>query len=241
MPILFRYILREVIVSSLIGTLLFTFVLFLKSVGLLMELLIRPERLGRGCRLPLPVGPAADAAFHDSDRSADRGFGGIGARFERRRDHRHARGRAFRVAGSWAPVAVLALVGGVICAATTIYYNPLALTQQKKIAESLKISRASAEVQPRVFIETFPNTILYVRDVIPGPVVRWKGVFIADERSPEDRGSFAGANAAVDGPRITVAEEAVVVPRPEQDRLQVRLAARFYLRAVLRRDAISQL
>ena len=46
-PILFRYILREVVVSSLIGTLLFTFVLFLKSVGLLMELLIRPSGSAR--------------------------------------------------------------------------------------------------------------------------------------------------------------------------------------------------
>ena len=43
MRILFRYILREVVFSSLIGTLLFTFVLFLKAVGPLIELLIRPS------------------------------------------------------------------------------------------------------------------------------------------------------------------------------------------------------
>ena len=221
-PILFRYVLREVIVSSLIGTMLFTFVLFLKSVGLLMELLIRPSgsaedviylfllAVPQTLRFTIPIGVLIGVLV---------GLGRISS------DGEIIAMRAAGIAGRrlTGPVAVLALAGGVICAATTIYYNPLALQQQKRIAESLKISRASAEVQPRVFIETFPNTILYVRDVIPGPVVRWKGVFIADERAPENRGSFGGANAAVDGPRITVAEEAVVVPRPEQDRLQLRL------------------
>ncbi len=222
MPILFRYILREVIISSLIGTLLFTFVLFLKSVGMLMELLIRPSgsaedvvylfllAVPQALRFTIPIGVLIGVLV---------GLGRVSS------DGEIIAMRAAGIPGRrlMGPVAVLALVGGVICAATTIYYNPLALQQQKKIAESLKISQASAEVQPRVFIETFPNTILYVRDVIPGPVVRWKGVFIADERAPETRGSFGGANAAVDGPRITVAEEAMVVPRPEQDRLQLRL------------------
>ena len=222
MSILFRYILREVVVSSLIGTLLFTFVLFLKSVDLLMELLIRPSgsawdvaylfllAVPQTLRFTIPIGVLIGVLV---------GLGRISS------DGEIIAMRAAGIPGRrlLGPIAALVLVGSVICAATTIYYNPLALRKQKEIAESLKVSRASAEVQPRIFIETFPDTILYVRDVIPGPVVRWKGVFMADERAPESRGSFGGANAAVHGPRITVAEEAIVVPRPEQDRLQVRL------------------
>jgi LPS export ABC transporter permease LptG len=78
-------------------------------------------------------------------------------------------------------------------------------------------------VPPRVFIEEFPNRVLYVRDVVPGPVVHWKGVFLADMRAPEQRGSPTGGAGAVDGPRITIAPEAVVVPRAEQGRLQLTL------------------
>ena len=221
MPILFRYIFREVVVSSLIGTLLFTFVLFLKSVGLLMELLIRPSgsaedvvylfllAVPQTLRFTIPIGVLIGVLV---------GLGRVSS------DGEIIAMRAAGIPGRrlMAPVALLSMIGGLICGVTTIYYNPLALQKQKEIAESLKISQASAEIQPRVFIETFPNTVLYVRDVVPGPVVRWKGVFIADERAPESRGSFGGVNAAVDGPRITIAEEAVVVPRPEQNRLQVR-------------------
>ncbi|MBH00177.1 MAG: LPS export ABC transporter permease LptF [Solibacterales bacterium] len=222
MHILFRYIFREVIASSLIGTVLFTFVLFLKSVGLLMSLLIHPSgsvaeviylfllAVPQVLRFTIPIGVLIGVLVglgrisSDGEITAMRAAGIPGLRLVK-------------------PVALVALIGGSICAVTTLYYNPLALQKQKEIAESLKISQASAEVQPRVFIETFPDTVLYVRDVVPGPVVRWKGIFIADERTPESRGSFGGSNAAVDGPRITVAEEAVVVPRPEQDRLQLRL------------------
>ncbi len=121
------------------------------------------------------------------------------------------------------PVGVLAVLAGGVCAATTLYFNPIAQRDFHAIAETLKISQATAEVPPRVFIEDFPNRVLYVRDVVSGPVVHWKGVFLADMRSPEERGSPMGGSGAVDGPRITVAPEAVVVPRPEQDRLQLTL------------------
>ena len=222
MRILFRYILREVVVSSLIGTLLFTFVLFLKAVGPLIELLIRPSgstgdivqlfllAVVQTLRFTIPIGVLIGVLVGLGRMSSDREIIAL---------------RAAGVPGSRcvAPVAVLAALGVLLCAATTLYVNPIALQETRRISETLKISQATAEIQPRVFIESFPNHVLYVRDVIAGPVVRWKGVFIADERAPEDRGSFGGVDAAVNGPRITVAEEAIVVPRPEQDRLQMRL------------------
>ena len=222
MRILFRYILREVVFSSLIGTLIFTFVLFLKAVGPLIDLLIRPSgssgdvvqlfllALVQTLRFTIPIGMLVGVLVGLGRMSSDREIIAL---------------RAAGVPGRRCvtPVAVLAALGVALCAATTLYFNPIALQETRRISETLKISQVTAEIQPRVFIESFPNTVLYVQDVIPGPVVRWKGVFIADERAPEDRGSFGGVNAAVNGPRITVAEEAIVVPRPEQDRLQMRL------------------
>ena len=222
MRILFRYILREVVFSSLIGTLIFTFVLFLKAVGPLIELLIRPSgssgdvvqlfllALVQTLRFTIPVGVLVGVLVGLGRMSSDREIIAL---------------RAAGVPGRRCvtPVAVLAALGVALCAATTLYFNPIALQETRRISETLKISQVTAEIQPRVFIESFPNTVLYVQDVIPGPAVRWKGVFLADERAPEDRGSFGGVNAAVNGPRITVAEEAIVVPRPEQDRLQMHL------------------
>ena len=222
MGILFRYIVREIVVSSLIGTLLFTFVLFLRSVGQLMELLIRPGTSGgqvlllfslwvpHTLRFTIPIGVLVGVLVGlgrlstDGEITAMRAAGIAGRRCVR-------------------PIGVVALAGTILCAATTIYLNPLALREFRRIGESMKISQATAEIQPRVFIESFPNYVLYVRDVLAGPVVRWKGVFLADMRDPSARGSFAGVNAAVDGPRITVAEEALALPRPEQDRLQLHL------------------
>ena len=222
MGILFRYIVREIVVSSLIGTLLFTFVLFLRSVGQLMELLIRPGASGsqvlllfslwipHTLRFTIPIGVLVGVLVGLGRLSTD---GEIIAM------------RAAGIAGRRCvrPIGLVALAGTILCAATTIYLNPLALQEFRRIGESMKISQATAEIQPRVFIESFPNTVLYVRDVVAGPVVRWKGVFLADMRDPRARGSFAGINAAVDGPRITVAEEALALPRPEQDRLQLHL------------------
>ena len=47
----------------------------------------------------------------------------------------------------------------------------------------------TADIAPRVFQEQFPNTILFVADVVPGTVVRWKKVFLADLRPPGGSGA----------------------------------------------------
>ncbi len=222
MGILFRYVLREIAVSSLIGGALFTFVLFLKTIGPVMELLVRatipPSQVGYLFLLTLPQslpytipwGVLAGVLIGLGRLSTD---GEV---------------TAVRSAGIpsrsmvW-PVGVFCLLGAAACAYTTLDLSPWALRQRVAVGESLKISQASAKIQPRVFIEKFPNTVVYVRDIARGDVVRWKGLFLADTRAPEVRGSVNGVNATIDGPRITVAEEAVVVPRPEQNRLQVHM------------------
>ena len=69
----------------------------------------------------------------------------------------------------------------------------------------------TAEVQPRVFEEQFPNRILYVGDVIPGNVTRWRNVFIAD-LTPADERTKKEDHDRGEGPRITVASDAIAVP-----------------------------
>lgn len=222
MRILFRYVLREVLVSALIGASVFTFVLFLPQIGRVMELLIRPSvssrdllhlfllMIPKSFRFSIPMGVLVGVLVGLGRLSSDREITAM---------------RAAGIPGHRCvlPVGILAVLAAGACAVTTLYLNPIALREFHSIAETLKISQATAEVPPRVFIEEFPNRVLYVRDVVSGPVVHWKGVFLADMRPPEERGSLGGVSGAVDGPRITVAPEAVVVPRPEQDRLQLTL------------------
>ncbi len=224
MSILSRYIFREVFVSSLIGGALFTFVLFIRSVGPVMELLVRssvePADVGRLFLLTLPqslpytvpMGVLVGVLISLGRLSTD---GEITAM------------RAAGVPGRRvvAPITVFCLLGAALGAGMTLHVSPWAARERIAIGETLKISQATAAIQPRVFHENFPDKVLYVRDVIPGDghIVNWEGLFLADTRAPEERGSVSGLNAAVDGPRITIAERAIVVPLPEQNRLQIHL------------------
>ncbi len=212
----------EVLGSSLLGAALFTFVLFLQRVGPVMELLVRAsvssEQVGylflltvpQSLPYTIPVGVLLGVLIGlgrlstDGEITAMRA-GGVPSR---------------RVV---APVLVFCLGAAALCAWVTLDLSPWAARELTRVATSMRISQATAEVQPRVFVEDFPDTVLYVREVNAGQIVSWKGVFIADMRAPELRGSVEGVNAAVAGPRITIAETAVAVPRPEQDRIQLHL------------------
>ena len=224
MSILSRYIFREVLVSSLIGGALFTFVLFIQTIGPVMELLVRSSvdsadvgrlfllNVPRSLPYTVPMGVLVGVLIGlgrlstDSEITAMRAAGIPGRRVV-------------------IPIAVFCMFGTALGGWVTMRVTPWALRESMRIQESLKISQATAAIQPRVFHENFPDKVLYVRDVIPGDgqTVTWKGLFLADTRAPEARGSVSGLNAAVDGPRITIAEEAVVIPLPEQDRLQLHL------------------
>ena len=79
----------------------------------------------------------------------------------------------------------------------------------------------TSDVQPRVFEERFPNSILYVTDVTTGVTGRWKRIFLADVTPPESRPP--GSPERGDDPRITLASEAIVVADPALNRLQLSL------------------
>jgi LPS export ABC transporter permease LptG len=83
----------------------------------------------------------------------------------------------------------------------------------------LVAAELTAEVQPHVFEEQFPNRVLYIEDVIPGQLARWRNVFIADitpseeqKKEDHDRG---------EGPRITVAANAIAVPDVARNLIQL--------------------
>ena len=221
MRILHRYVLREVAAASLVGTLLFTLVLFLQRLEPVMELLVgRGAPIGEMLRLfaltipqafpfTIPMGVLTGILVSIGRLASDNEIVAMTSC--------GVRGSALA-----RPVALVATLGLATCAATTLWLTPWSLREQVHIADSFRIHLAGSEVQPRVFIEDFPEQVIWVQDVVPGEGVHWRQIFIADMRTPEARGSLSGFNASPDGPRITLASEAFVLPRPEQNRIQIR-------------------
>ena len=209
MRILTRYILAEVTAHSLIGVAIFTFVLFTRDLGHILELVVRASAplpsvleifsftipLAFTYTLPMSVlvgiliGLSRLAA--DSEITAMRASGlGVWS---------FLRILSIFVLGAW----LLALVNGV-------YVAPRAQAALGHLEDRLKGSQVSFEIQPRVFYEGFPKIVVYVQDVksAQGAAV-WKGVFMADLTD--------AAN-----PRITLAKEGVVISEGT-DRLHLHL------------------
>ncbi len=214
MGLLDRKIFREVASSALLGTTLFTFVLFLQKLGRLFELLVRSSAdLGTVSYLFLLVLPPA-LTF-----SVPVGVL-VGVLLATNRMSSDGEVIALRAAGVpsrrlLVPMLALASIATVAAAAATLWLTPLSIRETYRVLNRLLAEQITAEIQPRVFEESFPNTILYVGDVISGPIVRWRHVFLAETASS------SSTEASETHPRITVATEAVAVADAHNNRIQL--------------------
>jgi LPS export ABC transporter permease LptG/LPS export ABC transporter permease LptF len=209
MRILTRYILREVSSHALIGAAIFTFVLFTRDLGRILELVVRasaplpsvaeiffytvPVALTYTIPMSVLVGILLGLSrlAADSEITAMRASGmGVWS---------FGRVLSIFVLAAWG----LALFNG-------LYLAPWSIASLGRLEDQLKGSQVSFEVQPRVFYEDFPKIVLYVQDVhtAQGAAV-WKGVFLADI-----------SDAA--NPTITLAHEGILVPEGK-DRLHLHL------------------
>jgi len=209
MRILTRYILREVTSHALIGAAIFTFVLFTRDLGRILELVVRASAplpsvaqiffytvpfaltytIPMSVLVGILIGLSRLAA--DSEITAMRASGmGVWS---------FGRVLAIFVTAAWG----LALLNG-------LYLAPWSLASLGRLEDQLKGSQVSYEVQPRVFYEGFPKLVLYVQDVhsAQGGAV-WNDVFLADISDPAN-------------PSITLAKEGILVPEG-QDRLHLHL------------------
>jgi lipopolysaccharide export system permease protein len=201
--ILTRYILGEVLSHGAIGLALFTFVIFMRDLGRLLELIVRNSAplpsvaeiffltLPAALTVTLPmavlvgilIGLSRLAA--DSEVTAMRASGMGSIMFVR-------------------VVSIFAIALWALAMVNTLYVAPRSAAALARLQDKLKTSQASFEVEPRVFYEDFKNMVLYVEDVKPGSgSAVWKGVFLADVTVPSQ-------------PKITMAERGVVVPEGTQ-------------------------
>jgi LPS export ABC transporter permease LptG/LPS export ABC transporter permease LptF len=198
MRILTRYILREVTSHALLGGALFTFIIFTRDLGRILEFVVRDSAsysdvariiaymLPPTLNVTIPMAVLVGILLGLSRLAADSEI------------------TAMRAAGMGAIdfVRVVSIVSAVALALglfNSLYLAPRAAAGLIALGESLKSSQASFEVQPRVFYEEFKDRVLYIQDVTPaaGAAV-WRHVFLADLTEPAD-------------PHITTADQAIVV------------------------------
>jgi LPS export ABC transporter permease LptG/LPS export ABC transporter permease LptF len=198
MRILTRYILGEVISHALIGAAVFTFVLFTRDLGRILELVVRNSAplpsvaqvffytvpvaltytIPMGVLVGILIGLSRLAA--DSEITAMRASG----------------------LGVWTflrVISIFVVVAWLLALVNSLYLAPRSLAALGELQDRLKGSQASFEIQPRVFYEGFPKAVLYVQDVkAASGAALWKGVFLADLSQPS-------------APRITLAREGILV------------------------------
>jgi LPS export ABC transporter permease LptG/LPS export ABC transporter permease LptF len=221
MGIFTRAIFAEIASSAILGTVLFTFVLFLQRAGRSFELIVRSSAgletvaylfaliLPATLIYTLPVGALVGILIGLSRMSSDGEIIGM----------RAAGVPSRRVIF---PVLAFSFLAMAVTAACSLWLTPWATRETYRVLNRIAGEELTAEIQPRVFQEQFPNTVLYVGDVIPGPVERWRDVFMADIRPPDQRANGTGGQAG-EGPRITLASEAIAAPDLKNNRIQLHM------------------
>src|SRR5215469_2449907 len=203
MRIFTRYILREVTSHALLGGALFTFVLFMRDLGHILELVVRDSAsltdvlkifaylLPNFLIVTIPMAVLVGILLGLSRLAADSEI------------------TAMRASGMGALdfVRIVSVVSAIAVALglfNSLYLAPHAAAATMKLEDSLKSSQASFEVEPRVFYEDFRNYVLYIQDIKPAAgAALWHHIFLADLTQPAN-------------PNITTADQAVVVGNDPQ-------------------------
>ncbi|MGH9360108.1 MAG: LPS export ABC transporter permease LptG [Candidatus Acidiferrales bacterium] len=199
MKIFTRYVLKEISSHSLLGLLIFTFVIYFPHLNKLLELVVRRSMtapaalllfllpLPEVLTLTIPIAILLGALIGLSRMAADGEV--IAARASGVGIDRFAR-----------PVLMYALAGWMTASAMSLVLAPAAGWKLERMETQLRASQLPYEIQPRVFIEQFHGLLFYLKDVTNSGA-RWKGVFIADTAHPS-------------APKVTVAESGYLASSP---------------------------
>ncbi len=177
-----RYVVREVLLPLLLSLLLLTFLLMIQPV-----LTVGYQFIAKGMQLPIvarvvvlllpqalsisiPISVLLALLIAFGRLSADREFVAMQA-------------CGVSIYRLLRPVAVIALCAMAATAYVTIVSLPNANQAFREITLGVVKSQVENEVKPRVFFTQFPNTVLYVRNVLAGGL--WRDVFFADSHTPD--------------------------------------------------------
>ena len=222
-----RYVIREALTPTLLGLLVFTFVLQIPPVMEVAERLIAkgvpwptigrimltllPQALGITIPMALLVGLLVALGRLSGDRET------VAAQACGVSIYRLVR-----------PIFAIAFVAWAATSWVLIDWMPRANQDYRETVYNIVTARAENEVKPRVFFEDFPNLVIYVRDVLPDGG-GWRDVFLADTRKPSqpevylaDRGQLVmdRANRRVDLVLFNGTRHAAPQDKPERYEVQ---------------------
>jgi LPS export ABC transporter permease LptG/LPS export ABC transporter permease LptF len=181
--ILNRYILGEILSHALIGCVIFTFILFMKELPRILEMVVHNASsfgsvgevvlfmLPNFLMVTVPMAVLVGVLLGLSRLAADSEI--IAMR---------ASGLGI---GYFVRVALVVAIGGTLLGlANSLYLAPRANQAILAMDKTLAM-QASYEIEPRVFDEDFHNFVLYVQDVRSGTgAANWRQVFMADTADP---------------------------------------------------------
>ncbi|HUD54709.1 MAG TPA: LptF/LptG family permease [Terracidiphilus sp.] len=206
MRILTRYILGEILSHTLIGGVIFTFILFMRDLDHILEMVVRNSStwadvlevflltMPNTFKVTIPMAVLVGILLGFSRLAADSEIiamraSGMGI------------GYFVRVAS------IVAISGTLLGLVNSIYLAPRANQAILDLQQTLETSQASYEIQERVFYEDFRNRVLYVQNVRAGTgASNWDRVFMADVTDPTT-------------PLVTTAASATVVSDSTQELL----------------------
>jgi LPS export ABC transporter permease LptF/LPS export ABC transporter permease LptG len=207
--ILSRYVLTEVIKHALLGAGLFTFVIFMRDVSRLLELVVRNSAplpsvaeiffltLPTAFNVTIPMGVLVGMLIGLSRMAADSEI------------------TAMRASGIGAKRFVVMLLPFVVVAwllalGNSLWLAPRSAARLVQLQNSMRNAQISLAIQPRVFYENFKDKVLYVQDASTAEgAAAWNDVFLADISDPS-------------APAITMAKHAVIVAE-DQNTLRLHL------------------
>ena len=220
MRLLTRAAFRETLVSAVLGVVLFIFVLFLQRSRLLFEFLVRTSGtpssvaylfalvLPQVLPFTIPFGVLVGTLVALSRMSSD---GEITA----------MRAAGIPVRSLLPAMLAFGFLAGLAAAASSLWLRPWSFREFYRVENQMIARQLTADVQPRVFDEQFPNSILYVNDVTSGLTPQWRRILLADVTPPQDR--KPGTAERGDSPLLTLASEALAVPDVANNRIQLSL------------------
>jgi len=195
--ILTRYILGEILSHTLIGCVIFTFILFMRDLPHILEMVVRNSStwasigeiflfmLPNTFKVTIPMAVLVGILLGLSRLAADSEIiamraSGLGIGY-------------FVRVGS-----IVAIGGTLLGLVNSLYVAPRANRAILAMQHYLETSQASYEIQPRVFYEDFRNFVLYVQNVRGGTgASNWDRVFMADVRDPANPTITTAASATV--------------------------------------------
>jgi LPS export ABC transporter permease LptG/LPS export ABC transporter permease LptF len=203
MRIFTRYILREVLSHALIGAAVFTFVIFLRDLERILELVVRASAplpsvaelffftIPTALTITVPMGVLVGILIGLSRLAADSEVTAM-------------RASGIGVSTFVRIISIFVFAAWTLAMVNNLYWAPRSAAALDHLQDKLKTSQVSFEVQPRVFYEGFRNIVLYVQDATTAAgSALWRNVFLADVSDPAN-------------PRIIVAREGMAVSEGPQ-------------------------